>query len=111
MTLITSWFCGNESMKTVPFKLLVAMKTKNTKERYKLSQMKTLMLAVEIAAKRVGTWDAFARRGAWEVGFLRVFTIFFGIHQRSNIGMLRLAGRLCLTFFNLHSKVFATDLD
>ncbi len=47
MTLITSWFCGNESMKTIPFKLLAATEIKNTKERYKLSQMKTLMLAVE----------------------------------------------------------------
>jgi hypothetical protein len=60
MTLITSWFCGNESMKTVPFKLLRATEIKNKKERYKLSQMKTLILAVEIAAKRVGTWDALA---------------------------------------------------
>jgi hypothetical protein len=41
--LITSWFCGNESMKTVPFKLLTAMEIKNTKERYKLSLMKKLM--------------------------------------------------------------------
>jgi hypothetical protein len=55
MTLITSWFCGNKSMKTVPLKLLRVMEIKNKKERYKLSQMKTLMLAVESAAKRVGT--------------------------------------------------------
>jgi hypothetical protein len=61
MTLITSWFCGNKSMKTVPFKLLEATEIRNTKERCKLSQMKTLMLAVEIAVKRVGTWGAFAR--------------------------------------------------
>jgi hypothetical protein len=61
-------------MKTIPFKLLTATKIKNTKERYKLSQMKTLMLTVEIAAKQVGTWDAFPRRGAWDV-FLRVFII------------------------------------
>jgi hypothetical protein len=67
-TLITSWFCGSKSMKTVPLKLLRATEIKNTKERYKLSQMKTLMFAVEIAAKRVGTWDALARRGAWDVG-------------------------------------------
>ena len=64
MTLITSWFCGNKSMKTVPFKLLMAMEIKKTKEHYKLSQMKTLMLAVEIAAKRVGSWDTLA----WRIG-------------------------------------------
>ena len=68
MTLITSWFCGNKSMKLVPLKLLRAMEIKNTKERYKLSQMKTLMLAVKIAAKRMGTWEALAQRGAWDVG-------------------------------------------
>ncbi len=32
MTLIMSWFCGNESMKKVPFKLLRAMEIKNKKE-------------------------------------------------------------------------------
>ncbi len=68
MTLITSWFCGNESMKTIPFKLLRVTEIKNNKERYKLTHMKMLMLAVEIAAKRVGTWDALAQRGAWDVG-------------------------------------------
>jgi hypothetical protein len=66
-------------MKTVPFKLLAATEIKNTKERYKLSQMKTLMLAVEIAAKRVGTWDAFAWRGAWEVG--STVRLFESIHH------------------------------
>jgi hypothetical protein len=55
-------------MKLVPLKLLRATEIKNTKERYKLSQMKTLMLAVEIAVKRVGTWGALAQRGAWYVG-------------------------------------------
>ena len=108
MTLITSWFCGNESMKTVPLKLLTATEIKNTKERYKLSQMKTLMLAVEIAAERVGTWDAFVWRGAWDVGstvrLLRVFIIILGIRHRSNIGMLILAGRLCKTFSNRTAK-------
>ncbi len=108
MTSITSWFCGNEIMKTVPLKLLTATEIKNAKERYKLSQMKTLILAVEIAVKRVGTWDAFARRGAWDVGstvrLLRVFIIILGIRQRSNIGMLRLAGRLCITFSNRTAK-------
>jgi hypothetical protein len=64
MTLITSWFCGNESMKTIPFKLLRATEIKNNNERYKLTHMKMFMLAVEIAAKRVGTWDALAQRGA-----------------------------------------------
>jgi hypothetical protein len=67
MTLITSWFCGNESMKMVPLKLLRATEIKNKKERYKLSQMETLMLAVEIAAKQVGTRALLLKevRGMW----------------------------------------------
>ncbi len=43
MTLITSWFCGNKSMKTISFKLLRATEIKNNKERYKLTHMKMLM--------------------------------------------------------------------
>jgi hypothetical protein len=68
MTLTTSWFCGNESMKTIPFKLLRVSEITNNNEKYKLTHMKMLMLAVEIAAKKVGTWDALAQRGAWDVG-------------------------------------------
>lgn len=56
-TLITSWYCGNESTKTVPFKMLRATEIKNKKERYKLSQMKALMLAVEVAAERAEVWQ------------------------------------------------------
>ena len=67
-TLITSWFCGNESTKTVPFKMLRATEIKNKKERYKLFQMKTLMLAVEIAAERAGVWQCLSQRGSWDVG-------------------------------------------
>ena len=115
MTLITSWFCGNESMKTVPFKLLTATEIKNTKERYKLSQMKTLMLAVEIAAKRVGTWDAFARRGAWEVGStVRLFESihhFFRYPSKIKRRNAQISWQTVFNLFKLHGKVFATDLD
>jgi hypothetical protein len=55
-------------MKTIPFKLLRATEIKNNKERYKLTHMKMLMLAVEIAAKRAGTWDALAQRGGVRCG-------------------------------------------
>ena len=46
VTLITSWFSGNESMRTVRYKLLRATEIVCKKERYKLSQMKILMLGV-----------------------------------------------------------------
>jgi len=114
MTLITSWFCSNESMKTVPFKLLAATEIKNTKERYKLSQMKTLML-VEIAAKRVGTWDAFARRGAWEVGStVRLFESvhhFFWYPSKIKRRNAQISWQTVFNLFKSHGKVFATDLD
>ena len=64
--LITCWFCGNESAKTVPFKLLRPMEIKKVSERYKLSKMKLLMLGVQLAAERCGVWRA--QRGTWDVG-------------------------------------------
>jgi len=67
-TLVTSWFCGNESSKTVPFKLLRPIEIKKEKERYKLSKMKLLMSWVQLAAERAGVWRSFARRGSWDVG-------------------------------------------
>jgi len=115
MTLITSWFCGNESMKTVPYKLLMATEIKNKKERYKLSQMKTLMLAVEIAAKRVGTWDGFARRGAWDVGStVRLFESihhFFRYPSKYKRRDAQISWQTVFNLFKSHGKVFATDLD
>ena len=46
VTLITSWFSGNESMRTVPYKQLRAADIAKVKERFKHSQMKKLMSAV-----------------------------------------------------------------
>jgi hypothetical protein len=40
VTLITSWFSGNASMRTMPYKQLRAADIAKVKERYKLSQMK-----------------------------------------------------------------------
>ena len=115
MTLIMSWFCGKESMKTVPLKLLRAMKIKNTKERYKLSQMKTLMLAVEIAAKRVGTWDTLAQRGAWDVGStVRLYESvqhFFRYPSKIKRRTAQISWQTVYNHFKEHNNVFATDLD
>jgi hypothetical protein len=115
MTLITSWFCGNESMKTVPLELLRVTKIKNNKERYKLSQMKTLMLAEEIAAKRVGTWDALARRGAWDVGStVRLYESvqhFFRYPSKIKCWTARISWQTVFNLFKAQNKVFATDLD
>mgnify|MGYP006199014275 CR=1 FL=1 len=48
-------------------KLLQATEIKNKKERYKLSQMKILMAAVEIGAEQLGIWQD--QRGSWGVGY------------------------------------------
>jgi hypothetical protein len=50
-TLITCWFCGNESAKTVLFKLLRPMEIKKVSERHKWSKMKLLMTGVQLAAE------------------------------------------------------------
>jgi hypothetical protein len=115
MTLITSWFCGNESMKTIPFKLLRAMEIKNNNERYKLTHMKMLMLAVEIAAKRVGTWDGLAQRGAWDVGStVRLYESvkhFFRYPSKVKHRTAQISWQTVINLFRAHNKVFATDLD
>jgi hypothetical protein len=115
MTLIMSWFCGNKSMKTIPFKLLRATEIKNNKERYKLTHMKTLMLAVEIAAKRVGTWDALAQRGTWDVGStVRLYESvqhFFRYPSKIKCRTAQISWQTVFNHFRVHNKVFATDLD
>ncbi len=115
MTLITSWFCGNKSMKLVPLKLLRATEIKNTKERYKLSQMKTLMLAVEIAVKRVGTWGALAQRVTWDVGStVRLYESvqnFFRYPSKIKCRTAQISWQTVYNLFKEHNKVFATDLD
>jgi len=65
-TLITCWFCGNESAKTVPFRLLRPMEIKKVSERHKLSKMKLLMSGVQLAAERCDMWRE--RSGTWDVG-------------------------------------------
>jgi len=114
-TLITSWFCGNESMRTVPFKLLRATEITNKKERYKLSHMKALMLAVEIAAQRVRTWDALARRGSWDVGStVRLFESvhhFFEYRSNNKRWMAHISWQTVYYLFKSNRKLFATDLE
>ena len=44
-TLLTSWFCGNQSKKTSPFKLLRATELENKREKFQLCKMRTLIEA------------------------------------------------------------------
>ena len=115
VTLITSWFSGNESMRTVPFKMLRATEITSKKERYKLLQMKILMLGVEIAAKRVGTWDQFARRGSWEVGStVRLFESvhhFFDYPSKIKRRTAQISWQTVFNLFKANGRRFATDID
>ncbi len=108
-TLITSWFCGNESTKTVPFKMLRATEIKNKKERYKLSQMKTLMLAVEIAAERAGVWRS------WDVGStVRLYKSvhrFFTYRSKMKRRNKQISWQTVYNLLKVNRKVFATDLE
>ncbi len=64
--MITCWFCGNESTRTITF-ILKATEIKIVKEHYKLWKMKLLKLGVKIAADWVGMWATLAERGLWDV--------------------------------------------
>ena len=79
VTLIICWFSSSESMRTEPYKMFRAMEIMSKKERFKLLQMKLLMLGMEIAAKLVGTWDQFARKGLWEV--VSTVRLFESVHH------------------------------
>ncbi len=102
-------------MRTVPYKMLRATEIMSKKERYKQSQMKILMLGVEIAAKRVGTWDQFARRGSWEVGStVRLFESvhhFFDYPSKIKCGTAHISWQTVYNLFRANGRRFATDIE
>ena len=114
VTLITSWFSGNESMRTVLYKMLRATDIMSKKERYKLSKMKILMLGAEIAAKRVGTWDQFAWRGSWKVGStVRLFESvhhFFDYPSKIKRRTAHISWQAVFNLFRANGRRFATDI-
>ncbi len=116
-TLITSWYCGNESTKTVPFKMLRATEIKNKKERYKLSQMKVLMLAVEmeIAAERAGVWQDLTQRGSWDVGStVRLYDSthrFFTYRSKTKRRNEQISWQTVYNLFKMNKKVLAIDVE
>jgi hypothetical protein len=66
-TLLTSWFCGNQSTRTIPFKLLKATELENKWEKLQLCKMRKLVVDAVIAgAKQEGAWRE--QRGAWDIG-------------------------------------------
>ena len=66
-TLLTSWFWGNQSARTIPFKLLKATEMENKWEKLQLCKMRKLVVDAVIAgAKQEGAWRE--QRGAWDIG-------------------------------------------
>ena len=101
----------------MPFKQLRVVVIVKVKERSKLSQIKKHILAVEIAAKREGTWNDLAQKqkGSWDVG--STVRLYEGVQHyfayRSEMMMRRRAQISWHTVFNLFNAnkgKFAIDL-
>jgi hypothetical protein len=111
-TLLTSWFCGNQSKKTIPFKLLRATELENKREKFQLCKMRTLIEAVIAGAKREGVWNE--QRGAWDVGStVRLYenVVHLFKYTTKNEKIRRNTQISWLTIYNLyvaHGRNFAT---
>jgi hypothetical protein len=64
-TLITSWFCGNPCLNTLPFKFLKQCNTKDESMKRVFQKMRAMMDAMIKGAKQVDAWNA--QHGTWEV--------------------------------------------
>jgi len=113
-TLLTSWFCGNQSKKTIPFKLLRATELENKCEKFQLCIMRTLIEAVIAGAKQGGVWNE--QRGAWDVGStVRLYenVVHLFKYPTKNEKIRRNTQISWLTIYNLyvaHGRNFATEL-
>jgi hypothetical protein len=88
---------------------------KMRKERYILSQMKMLMIAVEIAAERVGVWQGLVQRGLWDVGstakLYESIYHFFGYPSKIKCRNKQISWQTVYNLFKAKGKVFATGLE
>ena len=64
-TLVTSWFCGNPSKKTLTLKFPVWADFESNRMKNEHQKMKGLIDAVISGAKEIGVWDG--QNGAWDV--------------------------------------------
>ena len=127
--LITSWFCGNQGQKTIPFKLLtpqdmavlvtddqsVNIIKHRERMRCDLAHMKCLMQGVIAGAKKVDAWPA-DPNGAWTVAqTLRMYEAVMHLFQyRTKTGRSRrnvqLSWKSVYNSFMSHKKKFTTEL-
>jgi hypothetical protein len=77
--------------------------------------MKILMMGVEIAAKRVGTWERLARNGSCEVGSaVRLFESihhFFDYPSKIKRWTAQISWQTVFNLYKKNSKIFASDIE
>jgi hypothetical protein len=76
-TLVTSWFCGNPSAKTLPLKYLVWADFKSKKMKNEHRKMKVMMGAVIAGANQVMEMDCV--NGAWDIP--RALQLYGGVKE------------------------------
>jgi hypothetical protein len=109
-TLIMSWFCGNPSLKSLPFKFLKQINMENV-----FQKMRAMMDAVIKRAKQVDAW--IAQHGTWEVLMasqfyesvipLLQYPTTAGHHIRWNVQM---SWRTVYNLYTRKGKKFSMDL-
>ena len=77
-TLVTSWFCGNPSAKTLPLKYLVWADFKSKSMKNEHHKMKGMIAAVIAGAKKV-EMDMDFVNGAWDVP--RALQLYGGVKE------------------------------
>jgi hypothetical protein len=113
-TLLTSWFSGNQSTRTIPYKLLKAAELETKREKHQLCKMRILIDAVIVGAKQEGVWRE--QRGAWDIGStVRLFeSVKHLFEYPTKSGQIRRTVQISwLTVYNLYVKMgrkFATEL-
>lgn len=113
-SLLTSWFCGNQSTKTIPFKLLRGVELENKREKLQLCKMRKLVQAVTVGAKQEGAWHE--QRGAWDIGptvrlYENVKHLFDYPTKNSKIRRtLQISWQTVYNLYVRHGCQFATEL-
>jgi hypothetical protein len=114
-TLIMSWFCGNPSRKTLPFKFLKQINMMDDSTKRVFQKMRAMMDAVIKGVKQVNAWNV--QHGTWEVlmalqlyeSVIPIFKypITAGHHIRWNAQM---SWRTVYNLYTRKGKKFSMDL-
>ena len=107
-TLLASWFCGNQSKKTIPSKLLRATELENKREKFQLCKMRTLIDGdLEQSGKECGTNSEVLGMLVRPYGCMKMLFIYLYIQRR----MRKSAGILRYNLYVVaHGSNFAMEL-